>query len=111
MKSGNMKAEGHIHLIMYDITHDRALQKVARLMEKNGYERLNYSVWYGLADPVRNVELSGRLKKLLNTEEALGSRMYFLKISLKDFEKMRTFDGKKIKEMEYWTGRLKTMFI
>jgi len=95
---------------MYDITHDRTLQRVARLMEQQGYERVNYSVWYGLRNPSENLVLKEKLKTWLTAEVAKGSRMYFLPIKTKDMEKMRTYDGKPIEQMDYWLGRINTAF-
>ena len=100
----------YLYIIMYDITHARTLQKVAKLTQQYGYERINYSVWYGAGNPSTNTEFRTKLKTLLDNAEAKGSRMYFLPIKAKDMEKMRTHDGKKLAEMEYWLGRQKTLF-
>lgn len=105
-----MKIKNDVYLLMYDITHDKTLQKVARLLEQSGYERLNYSVWYGNVNPVKNLEVSQKLKALLSNDAAKGSRVFYLPLGIKTFEKMRHFNGKPIEQMEYWAGKLKTAF-
>ena len=52
-----MKTGSGYFLVMYDITHARTLQKVAKTLEKSGMERVNYSVWLGWADPSKQPEL------------------------------------------------------
>jgi CRISPR-associated endonuclease Cas2 len=95
---------------MYDITHDKTLQKVARYLEQVGYERINYSVWYGAVHPYKNVEIREKLKVLLKNPAAKGSRLYYLPMNIKTLSKMRHFNGKKIEQMDYWTGKIQTMF-
>lgn len=95
---------------MYDITHDKTLQKVARQLEQHGYERINYSVWTGIHDPLKNSVLRIKLLTLLDNPLAKGSKMYYLPLTLKDFAKMRSFDGKDLKDMEYWIGEKRTEF-
>jgi len=92
------------YLLMYDITHDRTLQKVARNLEQHGYIRLNYSVWFGWFDPAKNIVLKDKLKQLLGNPLAKGSRLFIVPICDKDFEKIRNHAGKKIKDLDYWIG-------
>ena len=100
----------NIYILMYDITHDRTLQKVARQLEQHGYERINYSVWAGIHDPLKNSTLKMKLKSLLENPKAEGSKLYYLPMTIKDFEKMKSYDGKELKAMEYWIGKKHTDF-
>lgn len=95
---------------MYDITHALTLQKVARFLEQSGYERINYSVWYGFINPGKDKEVRKKLKDLMSNPAAKVSRMYYMPMGIKTFEKMRHYNGKEIDQMEYWTGKQKTAF-
>jgi CRISPR-associated endonuclease Cas2 len=101
---------GTYYLLMYDITNERTLQKVARNLEQHGYIRINYSVWFGWNDPVKNPVLKKKLIKMLQNKLAEGSRLYFLPVAEKDFRKIRRHNGRRISELEYWTGDLATQF-
>ncbi|MCX6278551.1 MAG: CRISPR-associated endonuclease Cas2 [Bacteroidetes bacterium] len=105
-----MRQARTFYILMYDITHDRTLQKVARNLEQCGYLRLNYSVWFGWFDPNKNPEFRNKLKELLKNPLAKGSRFYVLPIAAKDFEKIRHHDGRKLKDLDYWTGDRATEF-
>ena len=105
-----MRQGRDFYILMYDITHDRTLQKVARNLEQNGYIRLNYSVWFGWFDPAKNLVLKQKLKELLKNPLAKGSRLYVLPIPAKDFEKIRHHDERKLKDLDYWTGDRATEF-
>ncbi len=98
------------YLLMYDITHDRTLQKVARNLEQHGYIRLNYSVWFGAFNPAKNPELIHKLRELLRNPLAKGSRFYFLPMRDKDFEMIRHHNGRKVKSLDYWMGDRLTEF-
>lgn len=105
-----MNTSSTLYILMYDITHDQTLQKVARYLEQVGYERINYSVWYGMLHPYKNVEIRTKLKTLLTNPAAKGSRIYFMPLNVKNFAKMRHYNGKKLEQMDYWTGKTKTIF-
>jgi CRISPR-associated endonuclease Cas2 len=96
---------------MYDITHDRTLQKVAKLLEKHGYERINYSVWLGWKSPEKNPILRDAVKKLLVNEAAKGSRLYVLPIKAHTLKQIRSITGHKPAELDYWTGDQKILFV
>ena len=95
---------------MYDITNNHILQKVARNLEQYGYIRLNYSVWFGWFNPAKNIELKRKLILLMSDPNAKDSRLYVLPVCDKDFEKIRHYNGRKIKDLDYWTGTRITEF-
>jgi CRISPR-associated endonuclease Cas2 len=99
-----------IFILMYDITHPKTLQKVARLLEQHGYERINYSVWTGARDPAKVAVLGKSLKTLMENPKAERSKLFCLPLTLKDFEKMKSYNGDEIENMQYWTGRKATEF-
>ena len=51
-----------------------------------------------------------KLKALLKNPLAIGSKIYYIPLTEKMFERMKSFDGKVIKNMEYWLGRKSTEF-
>ena len=97
-------------IVMYDITDGRTLQKVAKEMEKHGFERINYSVWLGLKNPAKDMMFKTRICELLKKPEAENSRVYFFPIAHSSLAKMRTIDGRKPEELDYWLMERKTMF-
>jgi len=106
-----MKKIGITHyLLMYDITHDRTLQKVARKLQKHGFERVNYSVWLGWENPMESGILKKELQALLKTEEAKGSRLYVIPFKPATLSKMRSITGHKPPELDYWLGKKQNLF-
>jgi len=105
-----MKAEHIFYLVMYDITHPRTLQKVNIMLKQAGLERVNYSVWLGWANPLKQVGLKEKLKQLMQAPETKGSLFYVLPISKREMVKMRGINGRKPKELDYWLGNKPTLF-
>ncbi len=105
-----MKTSIKLFLLMYDITHDRTLQKVAKKLQQNGFERINYSVWIGWNDPLKPGILKTDLQKLMQNEKAAGSVLYSIPISSTVLGRIRNITGHKPRELEYWLGRKKILF-
>jgi CRISPR-associated endonuclease Cas2 len=97
-------------ILMYDITQASALQKTGKLLEQNGYVRINYSVWLGYFNPLQMDELKNKLNMLLDSVQAKGSVLYVIPIGRNELVKMRDIYNKKPKELAYWIGEQKTMF-
>lgn len=97
-------------LLMYDITHDATLQRVARQLQKHGYERINYSVWLGWKSPKENTELKKKLQELLKNPKAEGSKLYYMPIKSHTLKEMKSISGHKPKDLEYWLGESKLEF-
>ena len=104
-----MKPEHIYFLVMYDITHARTLQKVNIMLKQSGLERVNYSVWLGWANPLKQLELKEKLKLMMQTPETKGSLFYVLPVSKREMEKMRGINGRKPKELDYWLGDKPTL--
>lgn len=106
-----MKKMTTLHLLMYDITHDRTLQKVAKLLQQHGYERINYSVWLGW-DGLRELPaLKQELQRLLRQTEAEGSRLYTMPLKPHTLKAMRSITGHKPPELDYWVGEQHSLFL
>ena len=105
-----MTIENAYYVVMYDITHPRTLQKVAKILLECGMERLNYSVWLGWVNPAKQPDLKERLVKLITSDNAAGSLLYILPVARKDVKRMRSITGRKPKELDYWLGERGTLF-
>ena len=105
-----MKPEHTCFLVMYDITHAKTLQKINVLLKQTGLERINYSVWLGWANPMKQPELKEKLKLMFQLPETKGSLFYVLPVSKRELVKMRGINGRKPKELDYWLGDLPTLF-
>jgi len=106
-----MKPPLTLTLVMYDITYDRALQKTAKLLEKHGYERINYSVWLGWRSIKDDDLLRESIKKLLAHPKAKGSRLFWMPLKLHTLKQLRSITGHKPAELDYWIGERKILFL
>jgi len=104
-----METRSH-YLVMYDITHDRTLQKVAKKLQQHGFERMNYSVWLGWINPLETGELKKDLQCLLKAEEAKGSCLYVIPLKPSTIAKMRSITGHKPAQLDYWMGQKQLLF-
>lgn len=98
------------YLVMYDITDEKTLQRVAKLFERTGFERMNYSVWLGWENPGKANELNKKLKALLGNEDAKNSKLYFIPITQNTLKKMRSITGRRPAELDYWLMERPIMF-
>jgi CRISPR-associated endonuclease Cas2 len=99
------------YLVMYDITHPKSLQKVAKVMLKTGFVRINKSVWLGNTHPVTSPEVHEKLEKLLEIPESKGSLYYILPVGKATVKKIMDWKGKKPKQLDYWVGERHTQFL
>ncbi|MCL3780865.1 CRISPR-associated endonuclease Cas2 [Prolixibacteraceae bacterium JC049] len=106
-----MATEHTLYLLMYDITNRKILQKVAKLVQQHGYERINYSVWIGNNNPLKHQLLKESLNSLLTDEHAQGSNFFVIPVSRKDISRMKSYTGKKPRNLDYWLGEKHTMFL
>lgn len=89
-----------MYLIFYDISNNRLRNKVAKLLLKEGYERLQYSVFIGLTDP-EYYQMWHRLQKIL--EKTPNEKLYCLKISKQNLKNIQTI-GNFSHDIEYLCG-------
>lgn len=98
------------YIVMYDITDPNVLQKVATILTKEGLERMNYSIWIGSFHPAKRECMKERILELLRLPEAQDSKLFVLPIKRSDLKRMRSLNGRKPENLDYWLGDLKTMF-
>ena len=105
-----MKEDPQRFVVMYDVTDPKILQKIAKLLQQYGYERMNFSVWLGWNSLDNNFLLKKSIQSLLAKPEAKNSRFYHFSISLQTLARIRTINGKPPCELDYWLSRRQTMF-
>jgi CRISPR-associated endonuclease Cas2 len=105
-----MQKNKSLNLIMYDITHERTLQKVAKLLQQNGFERINYSVWLGWDDLKSLPLLKNELQQMLRQPEAEGSKLYTMPVKPHTLKGMRSITGHKPAGLDYWLGERQSLF-
>lgn len=104
-----MKKE-NFYLVFYDITEDKPRNKVAKLLEQNGFERIQYSVFCGLHHPAGNPKLWQALCRLVELADSPGDKIYVLAVSKKSFRNMK-IAGKFGQDMDYLLGEKLTLII
>lgn len=97
-----------IYLILYDITSDPIRTKVAKRLTKEGYERLQLSVFTGIKHPKKIVGLWQALEVLLKKEPS--AKFYVLKTTKNNFKEME-FIGLSDLDVDYLTGTRNSLFI
>jgi CRISPR-associated endonuclease Cas2 len=90
-----------IFLVFYDISTDRLRNRVSKVLERGGFERLQLSVFTGLENPVKNQYLWQKITKILKDEP--NAKLFILAIGNEQFMAM---DGIGIAgiDLEYLAG-------
>ena len=100
-----------IYLIIYDIGSDKSRAKIARALEAEGYERLQYSVFTGTANPEANATLWQKLKKYCNEHiDEYNNQLVVIKTSKENFANL-TVIGEETIDIDYLMGKQHTMII
>lgn len=105
-----MKKITTYYLIMYDITNNKVLKKIANKLIKYGFERINYSVWLGWTNPFQCGTFKNELQELLHNVKCEGSRLYIIPLKPNTIDKMRSISGHKPNELDFWLGKAKYRF-
>lgn len=79
----------NIFLISYDISDNKKRNRIAKLLEQFGYERIQYSVFTGLTSPYRNKELWGKLQRLTGSENLPENKIICFAISKTALQNMK----------------------
>lgn len=95
---------------MYDITHDLTLQKIAKLLQQNGYARINKSVWLGFEGPKDNKPLFEKVREMLRQPKTASSKLYVLPLTKTALHKLRDANGRKPSDLEFLMGDCQLMF-
>ena len=96
-----------IYLVFYDITSDKIRNKVAKRLVAEGYERIQLSVFAGLADPKQSTQLWTDLTNWLSAEQT--AKFYVVRVSKTSMENM-TMIGEPEWGLDYLLGMRNSLF-
>lgn len=96
-----------MYLILYDITETPIRTKVAKMLEIEGYERIQFSVFIAPFNPKKN-KLWLKLKLLLAATPT--NKIFCLKITKENFYKIKTI-GNFDFDLEYMAGDKSSLII
>jgi CRISPR-associated endonuclease Cas2 len=97
-----------IYILFYDITSDKLRTKIAKLLISMGYERLQFSVFTGLDNPVINKYLWPAITKILKSEPT--ARFFVLPIKKDYFCEMQGL-GVEYLDLEYLAGNKRSLIL
>lgn len=100
----------HIYLIFYDIADDRRRVKVAALLERWGYERLQWSVFTGLQPPEGNAALWKDLSRLMDPAAFPNDKICSLAVSRERFAAMQVLGNVGV-DLDYLLGRRQVLLL
>ncbi len=104
--ASRIKTDKLMYLLFYDITSDSLRTKIAKRFVAQGYERLQYSVYTAIENPVKNVALWQELNLLLEKEP--DAKLYVIPTSLNNFKMMKII-GKFDQDFDYLTGEKRSL--
>ncbi len=90
-----------MYILFYDISDDKLRNKISKLLISKGYERLQLSVFTGLENPVKDIQLWLTIQNLLKSEP--NSKLYVLPVKKDYFCSMQGF-GLQDLDLEYLAG-------
>jgi len=97
-----------LYLIIYDISSTPIRTKVAKILIREGYERLQLSVYLGLINPSVLPNVWQQLKHLLKNEEE--AKFYVFPIPKSSIKNIKNI-GKLEFDTAYMTGEKNSYFI
>ncbi|MCK9220724.1 MAG: CRISPR-associated endonuclease Cas2 [Bacteroidales bacterium] len=97
-----------IYLVFYDISTDRLRNRIVKILERSGFERLQFSVFTGLENPVTNDYLWQKMVRILKDEPE--AKLYVLSISQEQFVGMQGIGKEKV-DLEYLAGLKRSLTI
>ena len=96
-----------MYLIIYDIQKDHSRIKVSKHLEKEGYNRIQLSVFIGTEDPNANSSLWSYLSDCCDENT---DKLFVLSISSYLFKQMK-YIGKLNWDIDFLLGEKKELFI
>jgi len=99
-----------LYLIVYDITANKLRKKVADVLQAEGFERIQYSVFVGKYDPRQNEKLWKVLEKAGNTTEQGSVKIFVIPMLKYHFQRMLML-GSALPDVQYLSGDKHTLFI
>jgi len=97
-----------IYVLFYDIATDKLRTKIAKLLISMGYERMQYSVFTGLENPVKNTYLWQAIQKILKGEPE--AKLYVLPIKKVHFCAMQGIGVGQV-DLEYLAGLRRSLIV
>ena len=96
-----------MYLILYDISETAIRTKIVRLLEKEGYERIQYSVFIAPFNPAKN-KLWDKMQVLL--AKTPSNKIFCLKIAKENFYKIKTIGNFEF-DLDYLSGDKSSLII
>lgn len=93
----------NIYLIAYDISDNKRRTRIAKLLEKYGYERIQFSVFTGLIPPYKYIELWDKLLTISEPELNPNNKIICFAITKSAFRNMQII-GIFNADIDYITG-------
>ena len=97
-----------LYLILYDITKNSVRTKIAKLLIKESYERLQLSVFLGNDDPLKNPLLWKPLNQLLKEDEL--AKFYIFPIPKNSLKNLRSIGNMDL-DIDYLCGERESLCI
>jgi len=97
-----------IYLLFYDISANSLRTKVSKLLQHEGFERLQLSVYTSIHNPKKNIELWKKINKLLSDEPT--AKLYVVSLSKTRFRNMQII-GKLNIDIDYLLGEKRSLII
>ena len=97
-----------LYLIIYDIAKNSVRTKIAKLLIKESYERLQLSVFLGNDDPMKNPFLWKPLNQLIKEDKL--AKFYIFPIPKNSIRNLRSIGNMDL-DIEYLCGEKETLFI
>ncbi len=97
-----------IYILFYDISSDRYRNKIAKLLVKTGFERLQLSVFTGLENPVKNQALWQLVTKILKNEQE--AKFFVLPVKNDYFCAMQGIGIENL-DLEYLAGNRRSLIV
>ena len=96
-----------MYLILYDITETSIRTKVAKLLEREGFERIQFSVFIAHINP-KYFSIWKKLTALL--KDTPNNKIYSIKINKENFYNMKII-GNLNHDLEYLSGDKSSLII
>lgn len=100
----------NLFLISYDISDDKKRNRIAKLLEQYGYERIQYSVFTGLTAIYRHKSLWPKLVKIAEERSHPENKIICFAISKTAFRNMKII-GSFNADLDYLLGLKHTEII
>jgi len=80
--------KNHIYLVCYDIEKDYTRTKLADVLQRYGYERIQYSIFVGIENPRSLPALWNRIQVLIPLDKVGKDRIFVIRMRKQYLKKM-----------------------